>query len=175
MTQPRIYDSEDFNIEEVEENFRPTAVNPRISQMLTASYGYGKNQQEVRWCSTVDYDALTGSTRINKELSKEKQRLGSRRSNPILQPPKQQTPTGMTNIYNTSFCIMQRFSIFITLAEKRGIFVVEEGVRSEIADKGKKEYNNVNNRQAAREVHGRGIQQPESAVRSTAINRRVTR
>lgn len=67
---------EDLTVDEVDDFFRPAAVDPGICHLFTASYGYGNDEHELRRCSTSEYYAYIGSGRRNHDLNKEKQATG---------------------------------------------------------------------------------------------------
>lgn len=67
---------EDFRIDEVDEFFRPVAVDPGVASVLTASYGHGSACHEIRKFFSNEYYAATGSPRRNKYLDKQKQQAG---------------------------------------------------------------------------------------------------
>lgn len=67
---------DDFVSEEVDGFFRPCAVDPGITNVLTASFGHGGTEHEIRKFSGAEYYATTGSPRRNKELDKEKHEAG---------------------------------------------------------------------------------------------------
>jgi hypothetical protein len=77
---------EDFHIQEVEEFFRPCAVDPGVATLVTASYGI---DGERRRFTNNEYYAVTGSGRRNHDLNKLKRRSG-------IQVIESQFPTAKT-------------------------------------------------------------------------------
>jgi hypothetical protein len=67
---------EDFTDREVETHFQPIAVDPGRTQVFTDSYGSGPTPHEVRRCSSKEYYSMTGSTRRNAELQRQKHQIG---------------------------------------------------------------------------------------------------
>jgi hypothetical protein len=67
---------EDFSIAEVEEFFRPCAIDPGVTTLITAAYGTGSDSHEVRSFSNKEYYALTGSKRRNADMNKKKTSCG---------------------------------------------------------------------------------------------------
>lgn len=67
---------EDFCTEEVEEFFRPCAVDPGVTNLITAAYGAGRESHDIRSFSNNEYYAMTGSKRRNYELNKKKEASG---------------------------------------------------------------------------------------------------
>ena len=58
------------------EFFRPCAVDPGAATLMTAAYGTGYANHEVRSVSNREYYAVTGSKRRNHDMNKEKAEKG---------------------------------------------------------------------------------------------------
>lgn len=66
----------DFTLEEVEESFRPSFLDPGRKTVYTAAIGLHNNQHEIRRCTTKEYYHLTGSTVYSKLLKTRKDAQG---------------------------------------------------------------------------------------------------
>ena len=107
-------EAQDFDLEEVEEFFRPCAVDPGVATLVTASYG---TNGERRRFTNSEYYAVTGSLRRNNEINKLKQRSG-------IQTIESQFPTAKT-IRETQYHDYVRY--FFTNKEALFNFYGEEG------------------------------------------------
>ncbi|KAG0184940.1 hypothetical protein DFQ28_010216 [Apophysomyces sp. BC1034] len=58
----------DFTDREIQQHFRPCAVDPVISQVFTALYGEGNNSHEICLCSTAEYYVYAGSSRRQRKM-----------------------------------------------------------------------------------------------------------
>jgi hypothetical protein len=67
---------EDFTQEEVDEMYRPCAVDPGVSTLIAASYGCGDQPHEYRTFHNGEYYAFHGCTRRNNRLNEQKTRDG---------------------------------------------------------------------------------------------------
>jgi hypothetical protein len=67
---------DDFTSEEIMEFFRPCAVDPGAATLMTAAYGTGYANHEVRSFSNREYYAVTGSKRRNHDMNKAKTEKG---------------------------------------------------------------------------------------------------
>jgi hypothetical protein len=63
---------EDWDIAEIQEFFRPCAVDPGVGTLVTAAYGFGADRHEIRTFSNREYYSVTGSKQRNSRRNKEK-------------------------------------------------------------------------------------------------------
>ena len=69
---------EDFCLEEIENFYRPCAVDPGVNTLLTAAYGHGREAHEIRQFSSKEFYSVSGSKQRTCMLNKEKERTGVR-------------------------------------------------------------------------------------------------
>lgn len=67
---------DDWDTIEIQEFFRPCAVDPGVGSLITAAYGFGNTDHEIRTFSNKEYYCLTGSKQRNAKINKEKLILG---------------------------------------------------------------------------------------------------
>src|ERR1700676_4513564 len=67
---------DDWDTIEIQEFFRPCAVDPGVGNLITAAYGFGHTDYEIRTFSNKEYYCLTGSKQRNAKINKEKLILG---------------------------------------------------------------------------------------------------
>ncbi|KAG0166591.1 hypothetical protein DFQ30_006989 [Apophysomyces sp. BC1015] len=65
-----------FTAEEINDHFKPCAVDPGRSQMLTAAYGYENSSNEIQRGSAREYYTYTGLPLRQKKLEAEKKESG---------------------------------------------------------------------------------------------------
>lgn len=91
---------EDFNYEEVHNQYHPMFLDPGRKSLFTAVVGVASAKQ-IRKSSVKEYYHLTGSTVYSKKLELKKSVLASRRSSPKSTHQKQQQLDHTINMLNT--------------------------------------------------------------------------
>jgi hypothetical protein len=67
---------DDWDTSEIREFFRPCAVDPGVGTLITAAYGFGTLEHEVRTFTNKEYYSVSGSKQRNIRRNREKVATG---------------------------------------------------------------------------------------------------